>query len=343
MDRLWRVVVAAALIAPLFSALSTLPAVSRPAPDLCAAVNLSKAPDKPVVIRYGTGGGGEEPLALLWASAAAYPNNGKFYALEPTQFTPTDRMTAFQAGQIDAGTISFPELVTAVNAGIGLRAVASLVEVTKADNEGAFVALSKSGIRSAKDFKGKRIGYYGPNTTSEFWVKSALNRAGVDPHDVSLVALPIPAQEQALRNGQVDVAWLARQFLAHGKTAGGITTVMTPFEATGADQPNLVIFFSPAFVQAHPQAYCAWRGDYQRAMHSWMSDPAAAYPKLIAAKYLTPSAPTAGADAGRDADGALPLSAISTTMKDMVDAKFLPPAMLQPATQLVLPGYALTK
>lgn len=76
--------------------------------DACAAVDLSAAKSPPVAIRYGTTGGGEEPLALLWADQASYPGNGRFYTLQVTEFTSTDRMTAFQAGQIDAGTISFP-------------------------------------------------------------------------------------------------------------------------------------------------------------------------------------------------------------------------------------------
>lgn len=313
------------------------------AKDACAGVSLATAPAKPVTIRYGTTGGGEEPLALLWADKASYPNNGKFYSIEPTEYASTDRMTAFQAGQLEAGTISFPALVTAVHVGMDARAVASLVQVNKEDNEGAFVALSSSSIRSAKDFKGKRIGYYGPNTISEYWVRTAMARAGLNPREVSFVALPPPAQEQALRNGQIDVAWLARQFLARGKETGGIETILTPHGATGADQPSLLIFFSPKFVQANPQSYCAWRADYQRALQSWIANPTDAYPKLVRAKYLTPYAAKAGPDGGRSPDGTMSLAELTATMQDMAASRFLPPAMVQPATNLVLPGYALVK
>ncbi|VCU69816.1 alkanesulfonate transporter substrate-binding subunit [Pigmentiphaga humi] len=312
--------------------------------DACAAVDLSAAPAKPVPIRYGTTGGGEEPLALLWADKAAYPNNGKFYSLEVTEFTSTDRMTAFQAGQIDAGTISFPALVTAVHVGIDARAVAALIQVNKEDNEGAFAALDSSNIRDIKDFKGKKVGYYGPNTISEYWVKSALRRAGMKPNDVSFVSLPPPAQEQALRNGQIDVAWLARQFLFKATSTGGVQTIMTPFEATGGqNQPSLLIFFSPKFIQANPQAYCAWRKDYQQALSNWSANREAAYPKLIAAKYVTPFSAKAGADGGRSEGGVIPLAELDATMKDMAAARFMPPAMVQPAAKLVMPGYSLVK
>ncbi|AZG09449.1 ABC transporter substrate-binding protein [Pigmentiphaga sp. H8] len=312
--------------------------------DACAAVDLSGAKSSPVAIRYGTTGGGEEPLALLWADQASYPGNGKFYTMQVTEFTSTDRMTAFQAGQIDAGTISFPSLVTAVHVGIDARAVASLVQVNEADNEGAFASLSSGGIRDIKDFKGKKVGYYGPNTISEYWVKSALRRAGMKPNDVSFVSLPPPAQEQALRNGQIDVAWLARQFLFKAKSAGGVETIMTPFQATGgASQPSLLIFFSPRFIKAHPQAYCAWRKDYQQALANWSANREAAYPKLIAAKYVTPFSAKAGADGGRSPDGAVSLAEFDATMKDMATSRFLPPSMVQPAAKLVMPGYSLTR
>ncbi len=134
--------------------------------DACSAADLSTPPSKPVEIRYGLTGGGEQPLALLWADKSAYPNNGKFYDLKATRYRPTDRMAAFQAGQLDAGTISLPGLITAVHVGMDARAVASLVQVNKIDNEGSFVSLSSGGIRTVKDFGGKRVGYYGPNTAA---------------------------------------------------------------------------------------------------------------------------------------------------------------------------------
>ncbi len=119
-----RFAIAVALCIPLLTSALGVPGSSQTGAghktaDLCAAVNLSKAPGAPVPIRYGESGGGEEPLAMLWADKAKYPNNGRLYALEPTVYMSSDRITALQADQIDAGTISFPALVAAVNAGIG--------------------------------------------------------------------------------------------------------------------------------------------------------------------------------------------------------------------------------
>ena len=311
--------------------------------DRCAQFNFGNAPAQPVKIRYGLTGGGEEPVALLWADKAKYPNHGKFYLLEPQLFSANDRMTAVQSGQLEAGSISLTALVTGVRVGLDLRAVASVVETNDTDNQGAFVALQDSGITGTGQLKGKRIGFYGPNTISEYWIKSALRRAGVKAGEAQYVTLPPPAQEQALRNKQIDVAWLSRQFLAKAQKAGGIQVILRPMQATQQAHPSTLVFFTQKFVAANSEAYCAWRSDYQKALLDWKQDRASLYPKLIAANYLTPGAADAGADGGRADGGRINLQDVQATIKDMVDSGFLPAARTARAEELVLKGYAFRK
>lgn len=313
------------------------------AEDMCSKFKFGNAPAQPVRIRYGLTGGGEEPLALLWADKAKYPNNGKFYLLEPQLFSANDRMTAVQAGQLEAGSISLTALVTGVRVGLDLRAAASVVETNDTDNQGAFVVLQDSGITSAGQFKGKRIGFYGPNTISEYWIKSALRRAGVKAGEAQYVSMPPPAQEQALRNKQIDVAWLSRQFLAKAQKTGGIQIILRPIQATQQAHPSTLVFFTQKFVAANPEAYCAWRSDYQKALIAWKQDRTGLYPKLIAANYLTPGAADAGADGGRAEGGRINLHDVQETIKDMTDSGFLPANRSAPAEELVLKGYALRK
>lgn len=309
--------------------------------DQCAQYSRTSPPAQPVRIRYGLTGGGEEPLALLWADKDGYPNHGKFYTLEPKLYAANDRMTAVQAGQLDAGSISLPTLVTAVRVGIDLRAVASVVETNAKDNQGAFVVLKDSGIQKVEQLKGKRIGYYGPNTVSEYWIKSALKKAGLKPNDVRYVSMPPPAQEQALRNEQLDVAWLPRQFLARAEKAGGVDILMRPMQATAQAHPSTLVFFTQKFVKTNPAAYCAWRKDYEAAVARWSAERVNLYPKLIAASYVTPMAANAGPDGGRSDGGKISLSDVDRTIADMVDSDFLAMARGMKADQLVLKGFAL--
>jgi len=312
-----------------------------PAEDLCSKFSYAKPPAQPVKIRYGLTGGGEEPLALLWADKARYPNNGRFYLLEPQLFAANDRMTAVQAGQLEAGSISLTALVTAVRVGLDMRAVASVVETNDVDNQGAFVVMKDSGIKSTGQLKGKRIGFYGPNTISEYWIKSALRREGLKANDAQYVSMPPPAQEQALRNGQIDVAWLSRQFLARAQKTGGVDVIMRPMQATQQAHPSTLVFFTQKFVAANPEAYCAWRSDYLSATAAWKQDRAALYAKLIAANYLTPGAADAGPDGGRSEGGRIHVRDVQETIKDMVESGFLPAARSVPAEELLLKGYAL--
>ncbi|VVE14808.1 Bicarbonate-binding protein CmpA [Pandoraea pneumonica] len=311
--------------------------------DLCANLKSSPSTAAPVTIRYGLTGGGEEPLALLWADKSQFPNNGKVYSLEPKLFGANDRMTAVQAGQLDAGSISLTALVTAIRFGVDLKAVASLVETNEHDNQGAFVVLKDSGITSASQFGGKKIGFYGPNTISEYWIKSAIRRSGVSTSGPQYVALPPPAQEQALRNKQIDVAWLSRQFLAKAEKKGGINVLLRPIQATGLPHPSTVVFFTQKFVKEHPAAYCAWRADYQKALSLWAEKRDQLYPSLIAAKYVTPNAADAGADGGRAKEGRIDIKEVQATIDDMVSSGFLPPSRVVKAEETVLRGYALQK
>ena len=332
-----------AIITALVVPLALVATQARANEDLCKNVSLATPPAQPVKIRYGLTGGGEEPLALLWADKEKYPRNGTFYALEPQLFSANDRMTALQAGQLDAGSISLTALVTSVRAGLDLRAVASIVETSETDNQGAFVVLKGSDIKSPAQFGNKRIGFYGPNTISEYWIKSALHRAGLKPTDAQYVTLPPPAQEQALRNKQIDVAWMARQFLARAQKAGHIEVLLRPIQATQQAHPSTLAFFTQRFVASHPQAYCAWRGDYQQAMEDWKQGRANLYPKLVAAKYLTPAAADAGPDGGRAEGGRINVADVQETIKDMVEARFLPAARTVPAPELLMKGYALQR
>lgn len=311
------------------------------APDQCSKFAFSNPPAQPVTIRYGLTGGGEEPLALLWADAARFPNNGKFYKLEPQLFTANDRATALQAGQIEAASISLTALITAVRVGLEFRAVASVVETNEIDNQGAFVVLSDSGLKNAAQFKGKRIGIYGPNTISEYWIKSAMRREGLNGNVAQYVALPPPAQEQALRNKQIDVAWLSRQFLARAQKTGGIDVILRPMQATRQAHPSTLVVFKQKFVAEHPQAYCAWRNDFNKATELWKQERASLYAKLVTAKYLTPDAADAGADGGRGDGGRIHVSDVQATIDDMVESAFLPSSRVVPADKLLLKGYAL--
>ncbi len=74
--------------------------------------------------------------------------------------------------------------------------------------ETALIARRDRGIEKESDIKGKRIGYL-PGTVSYIYTAHLLEKLGLTPQDVHLVALQPPAMPQALQGGAIDgfVMW----------------------------------------------------------------------------------------------------------------------------------------
>jgi len=67
----------------------------------------------------------------------------------------------------------------------------------------------------------------------EVMIKAALQKVGVNPSSVRLLALPFPAMRTALQNGQVDAIWTPEPFLSLAINVDGARTVMAPGPVLG--------------------------------------------------------------------------------------------------------------
>lgn len=318
--------------------------------DACAAVDLSNPPSEPVTIRLGHGTAAEEQVWLQYVDpeAAGATHYGTWYTIEGQPFTPTDRLDAYQAGELDAGTISTPQLIRAVGAGLDIGAVVSVA--VESDDPAFFnttySALETSGLTGPADLAGAKIGILAPNTSTEYWAKSAVRSGGLDPdRDVEYVAIPFPEQEQALRDGTIDVAVFVEPFytIAHGN--GGLVDVFDSITGPGFEQELLSVFFDRSFVAEHPEAVCAWRADFAAATEAYLADRGAAAAILIDAGLLRApnvEAVLATGDWKRRPDGALNVENLGRIQDDMVDSGFLGPDEKVPAGDLIIDGYAVT-
>ncbi|MGH9188224.1 MAG: ABC transporter substrate-binding protein, partial [Acidimicrobiales bacterium] len=296
----------------------------------CDEVDLTTPPDQPVTIRMGHGPSTEDPLYVqfLDPEVAGAQYYGDWYTIEATQFEPPDRLAAYQAGDLDAGTISTPQLLTAAGSDIPIVAVASIAVVSEGGFAFPYLALDDSGIDSIEDLDGRSIGIIAPNTATEYWALSAVARAGLDPQrDVELVSVPPPSAEQTLRGGQVDVAMMTEAFAGPAEQAGGVHEVFDALTGPGFDHELLDVFFAPDFIADNPEAFCAWRADYQAAMASFLDDPTATGEVLIDNDY--DAAPDAEAYAarpqpGREAEGRIDLANVDRLIDDMKATGFLP-------------------
>ena len=117
------------------------------------------------------------------------------------------------------GDIGFPGWVPAMIArtyGIPITAITpSEVEGTiEADNWQNILVKGSSSIRTPADLAGKTIAVNALKGVGEVMIKAALEKIGVDPNSIKLLALPFPAMRAALNNGQVDAIWTPEPFLS---------------------------------------------------------------------------------------------------------------------------------
>ena len=100
--------------------------------------------------------------------------------------------------------------------GIPITAVAtSEVEGTNApDNWQNIMVKGSSSIQTPADLAGKTIAVNALKGVGEVMIKAALEKSGVDPNSIKLLAVPFPTMRSALANGQVDAAWMAEPFMS---------------------------------------------------------------------------------------------------------------------------------
>jgi putative riboflavin transport system substrate-binding protein len=113
-----------------------------------------------------------------------------------------DLVTLTAQGAVDISISDGTSVIPAVSQGIPIRYVATIY--------GTFpnivYAKASSGIRSAADLKGKRLGTPGKYGSSWIMLQALLGSAGLTPADLTVVSYPDYGQGVALQQGAVDAA-----------------------------------------------------------------------------------------------------------------------------------------
>jgi ABC-type nitrate/sulfonate/bicarbonate transport system substrate-binding protein len=137
--------------------------------------------------------------------------------------------------QTDFGGAFTGAVVKLVEAGAPIKAVVNYYGSDEKTFLGFYVK-EDSPIRTPRDLIGKKVGVntVGANLEAalDTWLKrSGLSDAEID--QVQLVVVPPINTEQALRNGQIDVAALSNVLQDHAVAAGGLRAVVKDVEAFG--------------------------------------------------------------------------------------------------------------
>ncbi len=113
-----------------------------------------------------------------------------------------DLVTLVGQGAIDVGLADGTSLIPAVSQGIPVRYIATVYR----DFPSIVFAKTASGIATAADLKGKKIGIPGRYGSSWIMLQALLGSANLTPDDVQIVEYPDFGQGAAVQQGAVDAA-----------------------------------------------------------------------------------------------------------------------------------------
>src|ERR1700709_2372336 len=190
-------------------------------------------------IRVGWTIPAEESKYWMMKRPAEFPNLGKTYNVEWTQFQGTSPMTqALAAGAWDCATQAPLSLANGV---VGGNLKAYIVAQHVYEKPGGFsvywAGMDESPTKKIADLKGKTVGIsvIGGGTFGPFAM--LLKKNGVDPDkDIKLVETGFAISEDALRQGRVDAVNMNQPFAARAEAKGGTRKLFSLSE----EMPNIV-------------------------------------------------------------------------------------------------------
>ncbi|HLH23693.1 MAG TPA: ABC transporter substrate-binding protein [Chloroflexota bacterium] len=246
---------------------------SAPAAQASAPPAQAGGSGQPVEIRIGHGFAAEENLWLMAAKPDLAPNQGKAYTLTFTAFRGNaDRLNAYEAGQLDGGTVAAPTALFAAEEKLPFKLVASIVREQQGSFNTTYLALDDSGIASAADVRGKTIAVVDFKSATELWARAAIEAAGLDPdRDVNFVVVPFPAMGEALRSKRIDVGVFPEPFLTMEQRRGGVHVVWTSKTGVPFDEELLDLAMRPEFIARNSAAVRAFLADFVATTH-WYND-----------------------------------------------------------------------
>jgi ABC-type nitrate/sulfonate/bicarbonate transport system substrate-binding protein len=237
-----------------------------------------------VEINFGGGFATEEPIWLFEADPSLAKNLGKTYKLNLSQFRANaDRLNAYQADQIDGGTLGQGAAILSSSQGVEMKVVAVVSKDTPdVGFNSAFMTLKDSEINDIKDLKGKTIGLSDFKSPTDMWVRSALRSAGLDPDkDVKYAITPIPAMTEAVKSKKIDLGMFPQPFGAAAEESGEFKTIFTSKTGVPFDEDFLVMFLHPDFIKENKQAVKDFLADYATIVKYYHENGQEARQKII--------------------------------------------------------------
>jgi len=218
------------------------------------------------------GGESQGPTRLTVSETAGVPSTFVAFGIEKGFFRrhglQIDLQTAqggaatvpaLVSGKIEVGGSNVVSLLIAASKDLPIQAIAPGTSAHGAGEKdfGALMVPRDSDVHDVADLAGKRVAVNTLNNIAEVVVKASLQKAGVDPADVSLAEVDFPEMGAALAKGDVDAAFLIEPFVAAESDAARI--IDYSYVTTEPRMQVGAYAVSRQFAQQSPDAVKAYR------------------------------------------------------------------------------------
>jgi len=220
------------------------------------------------VIRVGWSIPAEEAKYWMMKKPEAFPDLGKTYRVEWTQFQGTAPMVqAMISNALDCSSQAPLSLGQgAVNGGLQAYAVAQHVGESPQSFSVYWGVMEDSPIKTVADLKGKSLGVnvYGSGVYAGMAL--ILKKNGLDAaRDVKLIETGFPGSEAALRGGRVDAGVFVQPFASRAEAKGGIRKLMS-LQSVMPNTVHLMEVCKKDFADKSPELVKLYVRDLTKAM-----------------------------------------------------------------------------
>lgn len=122
-----------------------------------------------------------------------------------------------------------------------------------------YLVSENSTLKSAADIKARaesgdkvKVAVSSTGICADLEFNAYLRKNGLTKDDVEYVVLPDPQQEQALQQGQIDVAALHPPFYKKAESDGGVRVFVTSYEAFGDAAGLTLVVFTEEYIEKYP-------------------------------------------------------------------------------------------
>ncbi len=189
-----------------------------------------------------------------------------------------DLVTLVGQGELDLGVADGTSVIPAVSQGIPIRYTATIYGTYPS----IVFAKASSGITSAADLRGKKVGIPGRYGSSWIMLQALLDSVGLTPDDVTIDLYPEFGQGVALQQGAVDAATgFVNNEPVQLELSGEGAVVLHVDDVVALPGPGLIA--GKATIDAKGEALATFNSVTLRAMREIAADPSTGLEAAIAA------------------------------------------------------------